>query len=110
MKTLGGSGARVVDPALALVSVEQVLKGDAPKQITLVTYVDGFAVPAQRKLLVANARECPGGEAETSRCARGSRGLPQPIIRPSQLGSSVPNWTRLVRQIAPGQRRAVYRI
>ena len=49
--------ARVVDPALALVSVERVLKGDAPKQITLVAYVDGFAVPAQRKLLVANARE-----------------------------------------------------
>ncbi len=49
--------ARVVDPALALVSVERVLKGDAPKQITLVAYVDGFAVPAQRKLLVAEARE-----------------------------------------------------
>ena len=28
--------ARVVDPALALVSVERVLKGSAPKQITLV--------------------------------------------------------------------------
>ena len=41
--------ARVIDPALALVSVERVLKGDAPKQITLVAYVDGFAVPAQRK-------------------------------------------------------------
>ena len=49
--------ARVVDPALALVSVERVLKGDAPKQITLVAYVDGFAIPAQRKLLVADARE-----------------------------------------------------
>lgn len=49
--------ARVVDPALALVSVERVLKGDAQKQITLVAYVDGFAVPAQRKLLVANAHE-----------------------------------------------------
>lgn len=49
--------ARVVDPALALVSVERVLKGDAPKQITLVAFVDGFAVPAQRKLLVADARE-----------------------------------------------------
>jgi HEAT repeats len=49
--------ARVVDPALALVSVERVFKGDAPKQITLVAYVDGFAGPAQRKLLVADARE-----------------------------------------------------
>lgn len=49
--------ARVVDPALALVSVERVLKGDAPKQITLVAYVDGFAIPSQRKLLVADAHE-----------------------------------------------------
>jgi len=49
--------ARVVDPALALVSVERLLKGDAPKQITLVGYVDGFAIPAQRKLLVGGARE-----------------------------------------------------
>ena len=40
--------ARVVDPALALVSVERVFKGDAPKQITLVAYVDGLAAPAQR--------------------------------------------------------------
>jgi hypothetical protein len=49
--------ARVVDPALALVSVERVLKGDAPKQITLADYVDRFASPAQRKLLIADARE-----------------------------------------------------
>ena len=49
--------ARVVDPALALMSVERVLKGEAPKQITLVAYVDGFAVPAQRKPLIANAQE-----------------------------------------------------
>ena len=49
--------ARVLDPALALVSVERVFKGEAPKQITLVAYVDGFAVPAQRKPLIANARE-----------------------------------------------------
>src|SRR5262245_1873652 len=49
--------ARVVDPAVALVSIERVLKGDAPKQITLIAYVDGFAMPAQRKLLVAGARE-----------------------------------------------------
>jgi hypothetical protein len=49
--------ARVVDPALALVGVEQVLKGDAPKQIALVAYVGGFAAVAQRKLLVTNARE-----------------------------------------------------
>ena len=49
--------ARVVDPALALVNVERVLKGDAPKQITLVGFVDGFAIPAQRKLLVGGARE-----------------------------------------------------
>ena len=49
--------ARVVDPALALVNVERVLKGDALKQITLVGYVDGFAIPAQRKLLVGGAGE-----------------------------------------------------
>lgn len=49
--------ARVVDPALALVNVERVLKGEAPKQVTLVAYFDGFAIPAQRKLLVAGARE-----------------------------------------------------
>jgi hypothetical protein len=48
---------RVVDPALALVSVERVFKGEAPKQITLIAYIDGFAVPAQRKPLMANARE-----------------------------------------------------
>jgi hypothetical protein len=49
--------ARVVDPARALLNVERVLKGDAPKQITLVAYVDGFAAPAQRRPLVASARE-----------------------------------------------------
>jgi hypothetical protein len=49
--------ARVVDPASALVNVERVLKGEAPKQITLEAYVDGFAIPAQRKPLIANARE-----------------------------------------------------
>ena len=49
--------ARVVDPALSLVNVERVLKGEAPKQITLMAYVDGFAIPAQRKLLTAGARE-----------------------------------------------------
>jgi len=35
--------ARVVDPARALVNVEGVLKGEAPTQITLVAYTDGFA-------------------------------------------------------------------
>jgi HEAT repeats len=49
--------ARVVDPVLALMNVERVLKGEAPKQIRLVAYVDGFAVPAQRKPLIAGARE-----------------------------------------------------
>jgi len=49
--------ARVVDPATALVSVEWALKGDAPKQITLVAYIDGFAVSTQQRPLVANARE-----------------------------------------------------
>jgi HEAT repeat protein len=49
--------AHVIDPALALVNVEWALKGDAPKQITLVAYVDGFAIPSQQKLLAANARE-----------------------------------------------------
>jgi hypothetical protein len=39
------------------VSVERVFKGEAPKQISLIAYVDGFAVPAQRKPLIANARE-----------------------------------------------------
>lgn len=49
--------ARVVDPASALLNVERVFKGDAPKQITLVAYVDGFAVSSQRKPLRANTRE-----------------------------------------------------
>ena len=48
---------RVVDPALALVSVERVLKGEARTQITLVDYIDGFAVPAERRPLVTDARE-----------------------------------------------------
>jgi HEAT repeats len=49
--------ARVVDSALALVSVERVLKGDAPKQITLVDCVDGFCGLVQRKPLKTNTRE-----------------------------------------------------
>jgi hypothetical protein len=48
---------RVVDPTRALVSVERVLKGQPAKQITLVSYVDNFAIPAQRKPLVLNAVE-----------------------------------------------------
>jgi hypothetical protein len=49
--------ARVVDPTSALLNVERVLKGNPPKQITLVSYVDGFAAAAGRKALVADARE-----------------------------------------------------
>jgi hypothetical protein len=49
--------ARVVDPASALVNAERVLKGEAPKQITLVAYVDRFTRPAQQKALIANALE-----------------------------------------------------
>ncbi len=49
--------ARVVDPALARVDVERVVKGEAPKQITLVAFVDGFVVPTQRKPLTAGALE-----------------------------------------------------
>jgi hypothetical protein len=48
---------RVVDPARALVSVERVLKGQPAKQITLMSYVDNFAIPAQRKPLVLGALE-----------------------------------------------------
>ena len=48
---------RVVDPTRAVVNVERILKGEPPKQITLVEYVDGFNAPAQRKLLVQDARE-----------------------------------------------------
>jgi hypothetical protein len=48
---------RVVDPTRAVVSVERVLKGQPAKQITLVSYVDNFAIPAQRKPLVLNALE-----------------------------------------------------
>jgi len=48
---------RVVDPARALVAVDRVLKGDAPKQITLVAYVDGYAAAADQKRLVRDARE-----------------------------------------------------
>lgn len=49
--------ARVVDPARALVNVERVLKGQPAKQVTLSSYVDKFAIPAQRKALVLNAVE-----------------------------------------------------
>jgi hypothetical protein len=48
---------RVVDPARALVTVERVLKGAAPRQITLIAYIDGYAVPASQKPLVRDARE-----------------------------------------------------
>src|SRR5688572_24472870 len=48
---------RVVDPARALVRVERVLKGRPGTQITLVSYVDNFAIPARRKRLVLNALE-----------------------------------------------------
>jgi hypothetical protein len=51
--------ARVVDPASALVNVERLLKGEAPEQITLVTYFDGFAVPAYRKTPAMIARQRP---------------------------------------------------
>jgi HEAT repeat protein len=47
---------RVVDPTRALVAVERVLKGAAPRQITLIAYVDGYAVAA-RKPLLQDARE-----------------------------------------------------
>ena len=49
--------AHVVDPGKALVHVDRVLKGEAPSQITLVNYVDGFLGPAQRKALLPDARE-----------------------------------------------------
>ncbi len=49
--------ARVVDPARALVTVERVLKGQSAKQVTLSSYIDNFAIPAQRKVLVLNALE-----------------------------------------------------
>jgi hypothetical protein len=48
---------RIANSARAIVDVERVLKGAAPKQITLVEYVDGFAIPAQQKLLVSGVRE-----------------------------------------------------
>jgi hypothetical protein len=49
--------ARVVDPALALVSVELVLKGQPAKQITLSSYIDNLAIPEQRRALVLGALE-----------------------------------------------------
>jgi hypothetical protein len=47
----------VVDPPRALVAVDRVLKGDAPKQIALIAYVDGYAAAADQKHLVRDARE-----------------------------------------------------
>src|SRR6188474_1976831 len=38
--------ARVVDPVRAVLSVERVLKGEAPTEITLVDYIDPFASAA----------------------------------------------------------------
>jgi len=49
--------ARVVDPERAVLSVERVLKGETPTEITLVDYIDPFAAAADRKPLLANARE-----------------------------------------------------
>ena len=49
--------ARVDDPARALMTVEQVLKGTPSKQIGLTEYVDGFLRPADRKPLAADAKE-----------------------------------------------------
>ena len=48
---------RIVDPARARVRVERVLKGQPARQITLSSYVDDFAIPAQRKALVLDALE-----------------------------------------------------
>ena len=48
---------RVVDPTRALVAVERVLKGAAPKQITLTAYIDGSLRAADRKPLLREARE-----------------------------------------------------
>jgi HEAT repeats len=48
---------RVVDPARALVAVDRVLKGDAPRQITLIAYIDGYVAPASQKPLVQDGRE-----------------------------------------------------
>jgi hypothetical protein len=48
---------RVVDPTRALVAVERVLKGVAPKQIRLIAYIDGYVGAAGRKPLVRDARE-----------------------------------------------------
>ena len=48
---------RVVDPTRALVAVERVLKGAAPKQITLTAYIDGSLRAADQKPLLREARE-----------------------------------------------------
>ena len=49
--------ARVVDPNRGLMTVERVLKGTPPKQITLVSYIDPFIVAEQRRPLALNDRE-----------------------------------------------------
>jgi HEAT repeats len=49
--------ARVLAPERALLSVERVIKGHAPKQITLTAYIDGFLPPTGRRPLVQDARE-----------------------------------------------------
>ena len=49
--------ARVVDSARALLSVERVFKGEAPKQIVLVAYIDRLSALKDQRPLIDNARE-----------------------------------------------------
>jgi hypothetical protein len=49
--------ARVTDADRAVMTVERVLKGRPPKQITLISYIDPMIVAYQRKLLLPNTRE-----------------------------------------------------
>ena len=49
--------ARVIDPAKALVRVERILKGEAPKEIRLVSYIEGFLGAPHRKPLIKDSRE-----------------------------------------------------
>jgi HEAT repeat protein len=48
---------RVVDPTRALVRVERVVKGKAPREITLTAYIDGFVAATDQRPLVQDARE-----------------------------------------------------
>ncbi len=99
--------ARVVEPASALVNVERVLKGEAPTQITLVAYIDGLAVPTQRKSLVANTRELLFLKKEGDAYAPVQNQYGRVAVTGDRLTDSLSAETRSLSQIVKSIQRLV---